>query len=314
MSCSVYIRKMKLDLLSLRLFVSVVENGTIAAAAALANISATAVSKRLSELESQLNTRLLTRSNKGIVVTSAGMALLDRARPVLTDLDSIVPEMFEFSNGTRGSVRVLANISVMTQFMPATLRSFRAKHPLVQVELQEKLSTAIIRGIAENIADIGIFTQLPYRDNVEVYPFRTDEIVVIVPADHPLSCHDSISFAETLDNEFIGLHAGSSLNFQTVKAASELGRALKLSIQVSSYDVQCLMVEAGLGIGILPKACLKSYGSLKIKSISLDESWAYRRLELCVRSYDSLTPAAKLLFAHFLGNRSQSLRSAAALP
>jgi DNA-binding transcriptional LysR family regulator len=71
---------MKLDPLSLRLFVSVVEEGTIAAAAAREHIAAAAVSKRLSELEDQLNTQLLTRSNKGIVVTAAGVALLDMAR------------------------------------------------------------------------------------------------------------------------------------------------------------------------------------------------------------------------------------------
>jgi len=75
------------------------------------------------------------------------------ARGVLNDLDNIVPQMQDFSSGTRGSVRVLAHISAITQFMPAALKSFFAKHPLMQVKLQEKVSTAVIRGVAENIAD-----------------------------------------------------------------------------------------------------------------------------------------------------------------
>jgi DNA-binding transcriptional LysR family regulator len=290
---------MKPDLLSLRLFVSIIEEGTIAAAASRHHIAAAAVSKRISELEGQLNTQLLMRSNKGISPTAAGFALINLARAVLSDLDNIVIQMRDFSRGTRGSVRVLANISVMTQFMPQALKTFLAEYPLVQVNLEEKVSTAIIRGVEDNLADIGIFTQVPHGDALEVYPFRNDELVLIVPRDHPLAGRSSVSFADTLDFEFVGLHVGSSLNFQMVKAASDLGRSLKLRIQVTGYDAQCLMVEAGLGIGILPKDSLHTYSALALTAVGLDEPWAHRQLDICVRSYDALPVAAKLLFDHF---------------
>lgn len=291
---------MRPDPLSLRLFVSVIEQGTIAAAAARHHIAAAAVSKRISELEGQLNTQLLMRSNKGIAPTAAGVALINLARPVLADLDNIVAQMQDFSRGTRGSVRVLANISVMTQFMPQALKSFLAEYPLVQVSLEEKVSTAIIRGVEDNTADIGIFTQVPHGDNIEVYPFRNDELVLIVPQGHPLAGRASVKFEDTLDYEYVGLHVGSSLNFQLVRAASDLGRSLKLRIQVSGYDAQCLMVEAGLGIGILPRASLHTYSALALQSIALDEPWAYRQLKIAVRSYDGLSVAARLLFDHFM--------------
>ncbi|GAC1421575.1 MAG: LysR substrate-binding domain-containing protein [Burkholderiaceae bacterium] len=290
---------MKLDPLSLRLFVSVIEEGTIAAAAMRHHIAAAAVSKRMSELESQLAAQLMIRSNKGIKATAAGFALINMARGVLNDLDNIVAQMQDFAAGTRGSVRVLANISVMTQFMPQALKSFLAKYPLVQVNLEERVSTAIVRGVAENIADIGIFTEVPHGDGLEVYPFRKDELVVIVPQEHPLASRSAVTFEETLAYEFVGLHVGSSLNYQMTKAASELGRALKLRIQVPGYDAQCLMVEAGLGIGILPKTSLQTYSALAIRKIELQESWAHRQLDICVRSYDALTVAARLLFDHF---------------
>jgi DNA-binding transcriptional LysR family regulator len=292
---------MRPDPLSLRLFVAVIEHGTIAATAARHHIAAAAVSKRISELEAQLNTQLLMRSNKGITPTAAGVALINMARPVLADLDNIVAQMHDFSRGTRGSVRVLANISVMTQFMPQALKSFLEKYPLVQVSLEEKVSTAIIRGIEDNTADIGIFTQVPHGDNIEVYPFRNDDLVLIVPHGHPLSGRTAVTFADTIDYEYVGLHVGSSLNFQLVRAASDLGRSLKLRIQVSGYDAQCLMVEAGLGIGILPRDSLHTYSALKLQSIALDEPWAHRQLQIAVRSYEALPVAAKLLFDHFLG-------------
>lgn len=291
---------MKLDPLSLQLFVSVVEEGTIAAAAAREHIAAAAVSKRISELECQLDTTLLVRSNKGMTVTAAGDALANMARSVLSDLDNLALQMKDFSSGTRGSVRVLANISAITQFLPAELKSFLADHPMIQVQLREVASRDVIRGVAENGADIGIFTQMPYRDDLQVSRYRNDELVLIVPSAHPLATLDVVSFAQTLDYEFVGLHVGTSLNFQMLRSASELGRSLKLRIEVNSYDAQCLMVEAGLGIGLQPKMSAQTYKSLAIKSIPLTDPWAYRQLDICVRSYETLSPAAKLLYDHLL--------------
>jgi DNA-binding transcriptional LysR family regulator len=294
---------MKLDPLSLQLFVSVIEEGAIAAAAERHHIAAAAVSKRISQLECQLSTQLLTRSNKGIQPTAAGFALINLARGVLHDLDNILLQMQDFASGTRGSVRVLANISVMTQFMPDALKSFLDKYPLVQVNLQEKVSSAIIRAVAENVADIGLYTNVPHGDDVEVYPYRTDELVLIVPRQHPLARRDSVSFAETLDFDHVGLHAGSSLHYQMAEAAGRLGRSIRLRIQVLGYDAQCLMVEAGLGIGILPLESLRAYSGLAIERVTLAETWAQRRLDMCVRSYEALPVAAKLFFDHLQNSR-----------
>ncbi|NEX64672.1 LysR family transcriptional regulator [Noviherbaspirillum galbum] len=294
---------MKIDPVSLRLFVAVVEEGKIAAAAQREHLATAAVSKRLSELEQQLDTQLFNRSNKGIVPTPAGMALLNLARGVLNDFDNIAAQMHDFASGTRGSVRVLANISVITQFMPLALKTFMEEHPLIQIHLEEKISSAILRGVAENMADIGIFAQAPHPESLEVTPFRTDELVVILPAAHALAGRSSLRFAELLDEQFVGLHAGSSLNYQMIKEASELGRTVKMRIQVTGYDAQCLMVEAGLGIGILPRASAGIYRALAIKTVPLDEPWARRQLNICVRAYSSLPPAAKLLFDHLLAKR-----------
>src|SRR5476651_157596 len=114
---------MKLDPVSLRLFVSVIEEGTIAAAANREHIAA-AVSKRLSELEELLDAKLLTRTNKGITPTAAGMSLLFMARSALNNLNEIVVQMRDYSHGRRGSVHVLANISAVTEFMPGLIKSF----------------------------------------------------------------------------------------------------------------------------------------------------------------------------------------------
>ncbi|NVZ67131.1 LysR family transcriptional regulator, partial [Pseudomonas gingeri] len=121
-------------------------------------------------------------------------------------------------------VHVLANISAITQFMPAKIKSFKDLYPFISVSMEERQSLAITKAVAENRADIGIFTRLPHGADIEVFPFRHDRLVLLVPNDHPLVVRDCVSFSETLDHADVALSSGTHMNFQLIKADKELGR------------------------------------------------------------------------------------------
>lgn len=291
---------MKLDPVSLRLFVSVVEEGTIAAAAKREHIAAAAVSKRLSELEELLDSRLLNRTNKGITPTDAGLSLLFMARSALNNLNDIVVQMRDYSNGTRGSVQVLANISAITQFLPGLLKSFMALYPLINVVIEEQQSLAITKAVAESRAEVGIFTRLPHGADIEVFPFRRDRLVLIVPAGHPLAARQSVRFSETLDHAYVALRSGTHLNFQLIKAANDVGRSLRIRLEVASYDALFLMVQAGIGMGIMPEGSAGIYHLNGAKIIRIEDEWASRELSVCVRSRAGLSAAGELFLQHLL--------------
>jgi DNA-binding transcriptional LysR family regulator len=293
---------MKLDPVSLRLFVSVVEEGTIAAAAKREHIAAAAVSKRLSELEELLDSRLLNRTNKGITPTDAGLSLMFMARSALNNLNDIVVQMRDYSNGTRGSVQVLANISAITQFLPGLLKSFMALYPLINVVIEEQQSLAITKAVAENRAEVGIFTRLPHGADIEVFPFRRDRLVLIVPADHPLAARQSVRFSETLDHAYVALRSGTHLNFQLIKAANDVGRSLRIRMEVASYDALFLMVQAGIGVGIMPEGSAGIYHLNGAKIIQIEDEWASRELSVCVRSRAGLSAAGELFLQHLLAH------------
>lgn len=290
---------MRLDPVSLRLFVRIVESGSIAAAAEREHIAASAVSRRISELEGALNTALLQRTNKGVAATAAGLALLSLARNVLHSLDEIAVQMSDYAAGLRGHVRVAANLSSITQFLPGEIKHFIALHPQVQIHLEEMISTRVTKAVFENQADIGIFAHVPYGQEVETFPYHTDRLVLIVPRDHPLAGSAGVRLADTLAYDFVGLHTGSAINLQLVKAATDLERTVSMRIQVTSYEALCLMVESGIGIGLLPEAVARRYADvLAIVPVGLAEPWAERVLKLCVRSYAALPVAARLLVDH----------------
>jgi DNA-binding transcriptional LysR family regulator len=290
---------MRLDPVSLRLFVAVMEEGTIAAAATREHLAPAAVSRRLSELETALGSTLFERSNKGTQATPAAHALLGLARGVLHGLADIAEQMAGFGTGQRGHVRLSANISAITQFLPEDLRSFMALAPLVQVHLQERISTQVARAVADSTADIGILNAGHYGEDIVQLPYRQDELVLIVPRGHVLARRRPVAFREALANDFIGLHQGSAMNDLLHRGASEAGLPLRLRMQVTSYDALCLMVDAGMGIGVLPRGSARLYlPALKIRAVTLAEGWATRQLMLAVRSLESLSPAARMLVEH----------------
>lgn len=290
---------MKLDPVSLRLFVAVMEENTIAGAAAREHIAPSAASRRLSELEAALRVELFTRSNKGVEPSAAAFALLHLARGVLNDMDGIATQMRDYTTGTRGHVRVVANISAITQFLPGELQRFLAQHPQVDVRLQEQISTAIAHSVAENAADIGILNDGVYGERLTLLPYRTDELVLVVPTGHPLARRKSVRLTDALAFDFVGMHPGSAINNQLTRAAAEAQLPLKLRIQVTGYDALCLMVAAGLGVGVMPRGSAALYsGSLAVRTVTLAEPWAQRRLVLCVRSYESLSSVSRLLVDH----------------
>ena len=290
---------MQLDPVSLRLFVAVMEENTIAGAAAREHIAPSAASRRLSDLEAALRVELFTRSNKGVEPSAAAFALLHLARGVLNDMDGITIQMRDYTTGTRGHVRVVANISAITQFLPRELQSFLAQHPQVDVHLQEQISTAIAHSVANNAADIGILNDGIYGEKLSLLPYRTDELVLVLPTGHALARRKAVRLADALAFDFVGMHPGSAINNQLTRAAAEAQLPLKLRIQVTGYDALCLMVAAGLGVGVMPRGSAALYsGALAIRTVTLAEPWARRRLVLCVRSYESLSSVSRLLVDH----------------
>lgn len=293
---------MKLDPVSLRLFVAVMEENAIARAAAREHIAPSAASRRLAELEDVLRVELFTRSNRGTEPTAAAYALLHLARGVLNDLDGIATQMQDFRAGVRGHVRVVANISAITQFLPDELQRFMAAHPQVDVRLQEQISTAVAQSVAENAADVGILnhgSHHGYEGRISLLPYREDELVLIVPAGHALARRQRVRLQDALPCDFVGMHPGSAINNLLTRAAAELEMPLKLRIQVTSYDALCLMVSAGLGVGVIPRGSAQIYrGTLAIRAITLAEPWARRRLSLCVRCGEPLSGVTRLLVDH----------------
>ena len=291
---------MTLDLFSLKLFVRVLEEGTISQAAEREHIVPAAVSRRIAELEERLQTQLLVRSNKGVEPTAAGLELLYHARSLLNSATTLEARIRSYTEQQDAQVHILANTSAITQFLPEPLGLFSQQHPRIRLQLSEQRSLAIVQQIEANNADLGIFTLLPFDAQIETFSFRQDKLVLLVPDNHPLAARRAISFEETLQYEHVSLFTGSQINYQITKAAMEANLTLRLRTVVSGYDAMCLLINARMGIGVLPRESVKVYNVPNTVVLELENEWTQRELVIGVRKLNELTPAARQLLDFLL--------------
>ncbi|WP_225920053.1 LysR family transcriptional regulator [Pseudomonas vanderleydeniana] len=291
---------LQLDLLSLRLLVLAADSKNLTKAAEQAHLTLSAASKRLAELERVTGCTLFIRLPRGLQITPAGQGLAQHARLMLDNAQRLAHDATDFANGVRGHLRLFANTSAVIQFLPQDLADFLGTHPDIRISLEEALSDMTVQALKDGKADIGIFADNVPTNGLEVRPYRQDQLVVLVPADHPLVRHGSVSLVETLEYDFVALNQGSSLLERIRQAAASAGGLLKVRIQVSSFDGICRMIEAGLGIGILPLGSVRpEVLQRKLRAIHLRDAWASRTLNVGVVEAARLSPEAANLF-HYL--------------
>lgn len=130
-------------------------------------------------------------------------------------------------------------------------------------------------------------------------PYRQDKLILVVPRGHALAGRPSVKLADALPYDLVGVQKGSSIDTLVVKAATELEQPVKLRIRASGFDAVCRMVEAGLGVGVMPDLVALNYTpAMAIEMVKLDEPWAARQLNICVRDMNALSAAAGLLVRH----------------
>ena len=292
-----------LDPVSLQHFVAVCEEGNIARAAARESLVASALSKRITALEVELGVPLLTRQRRGVEPTAAGQALLTRAREVLSGLERLRVELSSHGQGVQGSVRVFASPSALAEALPDDVAAFMSRHPGIRIGLEERMSPGILRGLHEGSAELGVLWDLINDlSGLTVLPYRRDRLGVVMAPDHPLARRASLRFEQTLDQASINVSPGGQMDQLLRRQAALVGRLPAHRMQVSSLDVACRLVGAGLGLAILPLEAASPYaGAGRLAFVPLEEAWAVGRFVLVTRPEPLVSASTRLLVEHLHG-------------
>ncbi|MEP9379241.1 LysR family transcriptional regulator [Aquabacter sp. CN5-332] len=284
------------DLQSLRLFVAICETRSLSKAAERINIALSAASRRLRLLEEEAGMPLVRRLPHGVEPTMAGMTALAYAESVLHLADRYVAGLADHLTGARGTVRVSASSSALVAGLATDLAAFAQRHPDIRIDLDERPTADTIDAVTRKQADLGVIVRGQALEGLTSFPYSKDRLAVVTVPGHPLAQRRSVRFSELMDEDFVALEIGTAVNRMVVERARDLGRYLKVRVQVRSFEVMCQMVRHGLGIGVLPEAALRPLvTALDLTLVHLDEPWAIREIDICVRENEELSGTTQKL-------------------
>ncbi|QYY33063.1 MULTISPECIES: LysR substrate-binding domain-containing protein [Cupriavidus] len=292
------------DITDFRLFVNVAETRSLTRGAERSFLSVPAVSNRIKNLEDTLGLRLLERSPQGVTLTAAGEVYLQHARVVLTELERLTGNLQPFTTGLSGQLKLVANTTAITEYLPPVIGDYLATHPDVRIEVRERLSDDIVRLVREGGTDLGIISGNIPTQGLQSVPFVKSSLIVVAPLGHPLLAERDVWFGQVLDHAFVALLEGSAFQMFMTRAAGSLHKPMTIRVHVASYDAICRMVAAGAGIAIMPKAAfVRLKGQQQIGACNLRDDWAVRTFQVCARDLDGLSSFARefanLLIGHY---------------
>ena len=284
---------MRFDLIDLRLFVHVLDSGSITAGAARSHMTLASASARVRALEDALGTPLLVRDRRGVQPTPAGQTLAREAQQVLAQLAQLQDAMAQHTRGPKAHLRLLANTSAATVHLPQLLARFLAAHPGYTLDLQERPSAAIADALRQRQAELGVLSDAADLAGLQSLPLRADPLVLVVPRGHALARQGRVRLQDALALPFLGLHEASALQALVTTQARRLQADWDYRVRLGNLDAICRMVALGAGGAVVPHAVAEREARTgHVRRLPLTDAWAARQLLLAARDLASLPPAA----------------------
>lgn len=291
----------RLDFTTLRLFVAVCQENSIARAAEREFIAPSAVSRRLAEMEALVGLPLMRRHARGVTVTPAGQTVLQHAQRIIGNVEAMGAELSRLYSGVQGHVRVVANLSAIVQFLPEDIAAFQRLFPDVDIDIEEQHSPDVLRCVRERSADFGICNRIAGTQALQLTPYRRDRLAVMLPSGHPRAGQRQFHFEELVGETFVGLRENSALTQLLAAHAEGMETRLAVKIRVASLDALCRMAHAGLGIAIMPQQVAELYvQALDVVVRPLADPWAQREISIVSVPEAPLSASASAL-VRFLG-------------
>ncbi|MGM0888998.1 MAG: selenium metabolism-associated LysR family transcriptional regulator [Bacillota bacterium] len=280
----------------LKVFVTVIEQKNFSRAGDILNLSQPGVSLHIRNLENELGTKLIYRSPKQVQITEPGKILYRHAKQMLNHYETAKREINEFNNVVSGTMKIGASFTIGEYYLPKVLAEFAAQYPMVDIQIIISNSNDVIQGIRSNKLDIGLIEgETDYKD-IDVMPFMNDEMIVVVPPDHPLSQMDLIE-GNMLENQtWVLREQGSGTRTYSDKLLSSLELNIKKTFIFTSIQGVKEAVMAGLGIALLSRLTVqKELKSNELKTFHLKNERLIRPFSI-VKKLDFEASKAMELF------------------
>jgi DNA-binding transcriptional LysR family regulator len=282
------------EILDLRAFLAVLDHGSFHKAAELLHISQPALSRRIKGLERVLGGSLFERSTRRVSPTRIGTDLEPLARRLVDDFDGGVARVGYFGDRQLGQVAIASVPTTACFLLPAVLDEFRARYPDIRLRIMDVTAKDGLEYVARGEAEFGINFLGASRPEFRFTPLVDDEFVVACRLDHPFASRKTVRWCELVDWPLI-VSQTSGNRAVIDQALSKSNIMFNWAYEVHHLSTSFGLVEAGLGLSVLPRLATPKRGHPRIAAIPLRQPLVTRTIGIVERRHRSLAPAAEFI-------------------
>jgi DNA-binding transcriptional LysR family regulator len=281
-----------MDLDQLHTFLEIVRLKSFSKAAQTCYRTQPAISAQVRQLEQELNTTLFERLGTRIALTTSGKIFTEYAEQILELRKRAQDTINELERVPRGEIVIAANEATCIYVLPQVFSQFKKRFPNVQILVDRGYGAHVVDAITDNLADFGI-TQLPVQEKkLQVVRIHSDEILMIVPAAHPLAKRTSVTCSDLIGYPLLLPKSGTTRSRLSVWLEA-VEDEISISMELDSTEMIKRFVLAGLGISFLAAShCSEEVSQGKLAAMSLGPDPMIRRLGLIYRRDKALSKAA----------------------
>ncbi|MCA0988349.1 LysR family transcriptional regulator [Guptibacillus algicola] len=261
-----------MEIRHLEYFTEVAKQLSFTKAASTLHVSQPSISKSIKQIENELGVPLFYRS-KQLELTDAGKAVLVNAKKVLQSFDNMTAELSDITAIKKGEIKIGIPPIIGAAFFSKLISQFKELYPSVTILLTEVGSKRIKQGVEDGSLDVGMVCNLPVRKtNFETLPVIKDPLMLIVHVDHPISKFSNVTINELQNEPFIMYREDFTLHDRIIEACDKHGFYPTIVCHSSQKDFMIEMVEAKLGIALLPDKIAMSIQNPSIKALHITNS------------------------------------------
>ena len=245
-----------MEMHQLRYFVTVARSGTFSRAASECRVAQPSLSQQIQKLEYDLGERLFERTRRGAILTPAGGLFLPHALRILEAAEDGRQEIRDMNGQVRGKILLGALPTIAPYFLPEIVRVFREKYRGVELILHEEATQQLLRGVDENELDLALISDSASNPRIRVENLFSEELLLCLPVGHALARQRTVVAADLQLEKFILMQEGHCLGAQTQRFCQTKGLRPHISCRSAQIGTVLAMVQAGLGISLIPQmAC-----------------------------------------------------------
>ncbi len=283
-----------MQLATFKIFCDLVECESFSQAAKNNGITQSAVSQQIRALEARFNVALVERGRRHFSLTPEGHAFLESSREILDIYDNLDARIQEMRDVVVGELRVAAVFSIGLHQLPPILKSYRARFPEVDVEVDYRRSTQIYSEVQSGHVDVGLVAFPSKRKGFHVETFARDEMVLICPPSHRLARKKAVRFKDLNGERFISFEIDLPTRKAIDKAFSDEKITIQHSMEFDNIETVKRAVAIEDGVSMVPYSTVldeEKAGTLVAVSLASHDLW--RPLGLVVRRNRTRTPAVR---------------------